>query len=694
MATPNTPINYIPKLSQEGILMFNKSCGDMSSQNLNLREQMRSIDLAYIREQDWTKEHRRAQLANKYGDSTKFQNITVPVVMPQVEAAVAYQSSVFLQGYPIFESSSNPLYEDAALQMNAIIEDQSVRGGWVRELQLFLRDGYKYNLSAVEADWGSIVTASLETDLSYDAKEARPKNIIWEGNILKRLDPYNIGFDSRCALTDIPAKGEFVSYVELYSRCALKDFINKLKGKIVANVNLAFESGISPQGSGNPYSYYTPIINPDALLQQTTPGSTDWMAWASLSNPNPQVQYKNIYEVTTLYGRIIPSDFNLRVPAANTPQVWKFIIVNNSVLISAERQTNAHELIPVLFGQPLEDGLKYQTKSLAKNAEPFQQVSTALLNSSMSAARKSVHDRVFYDPSRIREADINNPNPASKIPVKPSAYGKNINEAFAQVPFRDDQSGVIIQKLAQLSSLVDETTGRNRAQRGLFTKGNRTKEEYVDVMQNASGRDQMGSMLLEAQVFTPLKNILKLNILQYQGGTELYSADQQKIVAVDPIALRRAVTNFKMADGLNPTSKQISSEAFSVALQTIGSNPQLGAGYNTTPMFSYLMKTQGADLKAFEKTQQQVAYEQAVQQWQQSVQMLAEAIAKGGGTFNSADMPPQPTPDQFQYVPGQVSQQMTQAILNPPTVMDQVVAATQQTPQPITGDTTNGAPNS
>lgn len=46
----------------------------------------------------------------------------------------------------------------------------------------------------------------------------------------------------------------------------------------------------------------------------------------------------------------------MKVPAPNTPQVWKFVYVNHSVLIYAERQTNAHGYLPMLFGQ-LEDGL-------------------------------------------------------------------------------------------------------------------------------------------------------------------------------------------------------------------------------------------------------------------------------------------------------------------------------------------------
>jgi hypothetical protein len=708
MAAPNTPM-FVPQKAQEGIIQFHKSCYQQQLQNWNIRENMRQIDLAYIREQNWTSKSRQAILANRYGDADKLQDITIPVVMPQVESAVAAQSAMFLTGLPIFESVANPTYEDAALQLNAIISDQSVKGGWVRHLQMFFRDGFKYNLSAVEVGWDSIVTAAVETDLAYSATQGRPKSVQWEGNIIKRLDPYNTIMDTRCHPTLIPTQGEFGGYTELLSRTALKTFINKLPTKIIDNLTRAFESGIGGPGNMAPETFYIPRINPASLLDRNIRATTDWMAWASLSNPNPTINYKNLYELTTLYGRIIPSDFNLKVPAANTPQVWKFYIVNNQVLIYAERQTNAHDMIPILFGVPYEDGLGYQTKSLATNVLPFQQTSSTLLNQSMAASRKAIFDRMVYDPSRIREADINNPNPASKIPVRPAAYGKPVSEAYSQVPFRDDQSADIFQKIQQLASLTDEVSGRNRAQRGMFTKGNRTQAEFDNIMNNAEGRDMLTSQLYEAQVFTPLKEMLKINILQYQGGTTLYSGPEQAQVDIDPVVLRTAILNFKMADGLEPTNKEIDADTLQVAMQTIGSNAAIGSGYNITHAFSYLMKTQGVDLKAFEKSQQQLAYEQATLAWQQTASQVSE-LAKAatmqiqGVTMDSLQtmiqtlIPPQPTPQQFNYTPG--STEATQnAPAQTPTVLQQVMAATQsaqpvqsQQPTPQSGAQTNGKP--
>lgn len=668
MPTPTTPI-MIPKASQDGLLQFHRNCYEMQALQWNLREQMRAVDLAYIRELDLTKDNVAAKAFNSVGDADKLQNLTIPVVMPQVESAVVYQSSVFLTGIPLFGVNADPEFEDQAKQMETVIEENSIRGGWTRHITMALRDSFKYNLGAIEVSWDQQVTAALETNMDFAAgKIAQPKEIIWEGNCLKRLDLYNTFFDTRVAPAEMHLYGEFIGYTELMGRTKLKTKINQLPNKMIDNVKQAFESGLgSGAALGGIQSYYTPYINPNALLNRDIFATTNWMSWAGMTTGlRPNIEYRNMYEVTTMYARIIPSDFNLKVPAANTPQVWKFIIVNHSVIIYAERQTNAHNYLPVLMFQPLEDGLTYQTKSLANNVKPMQDVSSALMNSVIASRRRAISDRGLYDPSRVNAAQINSANPSAKIPVRPAAYGKPLNEAYYPIPFRDDQSPIMMQQIQQINALANVISGQNPVKQGQFVKGNKTQHEFDDVMSHANGRDQITSMLLETQLFTPMKEILKTNILQYQGGTSLYSPSKKEQVNIDPVKLRTAVMAFKVSDGLTPTDKLINSDVTMVAMQQIGASPQIGAGYNIAPLFSYLMKTQGADITEFEKSAQQQAYEQAVQQWQQ----LILQMQKANPAITAQQYPPQPQPATFGYNPQQQ--------LNTP--QNQQQAQVQQTP--------------
>ena len=629
------------KKSQQAFITYYKSLQDnLNDIRSSQRNRFAEIDKIYQREKDLTEEHQNAKQANKQGDSSRFQNITVPVVMPQVETSVTYQASVFLTGTPLFGVVASPQFMDAAVQLESLIDDQAIRGGWTREFLHFFRDGAKYNFAPLEINWEQEVTASVETDLELSKSEGIAKEVIYSGNKVKRLDPYNTFVDPSVKPTEVHSKGDYAGYTEVMSRIRLKTFIESLPDKIIHNVKAAFES---PSNSGGYESrgFYVPEINAEVYdLDDKRSGDTDWLRWAELSSARKNINYKDHYEVTTLYCRVLPSEFELKVPKSNTPQIYKLIIVNHSVIIYCERQTNAHNHIPILIGQPLEDGLGYQTKSLADNGKPFQAVASALTNSMIHSRRRAISDRVLYDPSRILSAHINSENPAAKIPIRPSGYGKPISDSVYPFPYREDQAGLEMQQVQQIMGLANQVSGQNQASQGQFVKGNKTLQEYDDVMQNANGRDQMVSILLESQVLTPLKEILKINILQFQGGTTVYNRDQAQLVEIDPIKLRKAVLEFKVSDGLTPTSKLMNADSFATAIQVIGSSPQIAAGYNIAPLFSYFMKTQGAKITDFEKSAEQTAYEQAVAQWQQVAMNIKDQA-----------IPPQPLPEQFGYDP-------------------------------------------
>jgi len=646
--------------SQECIIQFSRSTSNLFNAQWNVRDSMRSIDLAYMRETDWTEEQAKAKLANARGDLTKFQNIVLPVIQPQVENAVTYQQSVFLTGYPIFSCVSVPEFSEEATQMDTIIGEQQDHGNWVHEILTSIRDGLKYNLMAAEVSWDKEITYSLTTDLGYrDGKEGKPAEVLWEGNKIKRMDMYNTFWDTRVAPKDIAAKGEFAGYNELMSKIAFKQFALTLPARI--NMKEAFESGfsapVSTVSAAGSNGYYYPQLNPESSIDISTVSGMNWALWAGYQDSSSDIKYKDMYQVTTLYGRILPSDFQFtQVPGQNTPQVWKFIIINNQVVIYAERLTNAHNLIPIIFSQPLDDGLAYQTKSFAKNVQPIQDITTALSNSSIASRRRAISDRMLFDPSRVSAAAINNDSPTAKIPVRPSAYQQELSKAVYAIPFRDDQFQINMAEIQAYRSMANEISGLNPARQGQFVKGNKTLGEFDAVMGNANGRDQTLALTLEGNFFQPIKAILRSNILQYQGGTSLYNRDSERTVIIDPVALRKANLTMKISDGLEPSSKLINADTLGSAVQLFTQNQQLGADYNVADMATYAFEMAGLKLSQFKKSPQQVAYEQAVMQWQNAIQAMAEQLVEAKmqpeAIAQALQALPQPTPEQFGYTPG------------------------------------------
>jgi len=638
----------LSKKSQRAFLEYYRSLQSLQNVTRDTsRSRYERIDREYQRETDLTEAQQRAKAANRSGDADRLQNMTVPVVMPQVESAVVHQTSVFLTGQPIFGVVAAPQFIDEALQLETIFEDNSIRGGWARELMMFFRDGFKYNFSAVEVDWGQEVTQAIVTDVTKSVTQGVAKEIIWSGNRVRRLDPYNTFVDTRVPATEVYKDGEFAGYTEFVSRIKLKSFIAELPDQITANIKPAFESGLGSYTGAKDagaMNYYIPSVNPDVSEDDYKAG-TNWISWACLKDDKEGIQYKDGYELTTLYCKVLPSEFEVKIPKSNTPQIFKLYFVNHEHIIYSELQTNAHNYLPILVGSPQEDGLSYQTKSLADNGAPFQALASGLMNANIASRRRSITDRVLYDPSRISEAHINSANPSAKIPVRPAAYGKQISDAVYQFPYREDQAGQNMQQISTVLGLANTLNGQNQASQGQFVKGNKTLHEFESVMQNANGRDQLTSILLEYQVFIPMKLILKLNTLQFQGGTTVYNRDKDVSVEIDPVKLRTAVLEFRVSDGLVPASKLLNSDSFATALQVFGSSPQIAAEYNVGQLFSYFMKTQGAKITEFEKSPEQVAYEQAMSSWQGLMQL---SIEKGA---DPKAVGPQPLPKDYNYNP-------------------------------------------
>lgn len=593
-----TPFN-LSKKQQEGIMKYYTACRDIFNQDsMGLRTHLEQVDKEYSRTNNKNSENVKAVEANKLGDKKRIQDVTIPIVQSQVESGVSYLSSVFLTGIPMISCVSNPQLIDVASQIDSIILENSLRGQWLRHFIMFFRDGLKYNIHAMECNWRRVKTYNPARAIT--TKDPKAVEQIWQGNAIKRLDMYNTFFDPRVMPAEIHTRGEFGGYVELMSRIDLKNFIASLPSEYTMNAKEAFESGYNEQ-----YPYVIPEINPNALMRADPKRTFDWTSWV-LNLDSQKIRYQNMYEVATWYARILPSDFDMMVPAKNTPQIWKFISVNGSVLIYAERQTNVHEWLPLLFGQPIEDGLWYQTLSFADNVIPFQDLTSSLWNSSLAAKRRSVYDRIFYDPLRIRESDINNSNPIARIPVRNSSYNKGVADAVHITPYDDRQSAGMVQEAQMLYEYANSLNGMNRPMQGLFQKGNKTVQEFDTTMGNANARMQFMALFVEAQIMTPLKEMIKLNILQYQPPAQIFNPSLQQMVEIDPAMLQQNAFAFQMSDGLTPNDKLISGDVLSTAMQVVGASPALMMEFDLVGMFTYWCKEKGSKwIDSFKRSQEQ-----------------------------------------------------------------------------------------
>lgn len=597
MPAPTTPMPISPD-AQDCVINYLESAVTAYSTNYSIRSQLEARDRAYYRTEDQTSAHLKAKAANKAGDASKIQNVTVPVVMPQVETELSYLQEVFLTGYPIFGTVAPPAQAEAMMQMDTIVGENSVRAGWPLELLKAMRDGLKYDISAVEVVWENRKLFTIGTPEDTNISQGTPTETYYQGNFIKRLDMYNVILDTRVDPEKIHTEGEFAGYTEQISRIELKKRMEDLPPLGTMNFRKAFESP-SPDSntSDNTGGYYQPSINPEALLPVENRKDFNWMGWAELTDSRrpDSISYKTIYDWTVLYARILPADFKLNTRNKNHVQIWKFIIINHKVVIFAERQTNAHNYLPIIIGKPTADGMGYQSRSFAENVEGIQSVASSIINSGLESQRRKVYDRMFYDPSRINKKDIDMVSAVARVPVKSSGYGKTMSDAVYQVPYRDDGVAETVSMSQTVAQMGDIINGQNRVSQGQFQKGNKTRKEFDTVMGNQSSRSRMRALALEYSFFVPIKEIIKSNILQYQPPTSLINRDTKAVVQIDPSVLRKAIVEFSMSDGYLPSDKMVGAETFGTMIQAAQAMPEVRAEYDIVGAFIYSQQLQGAN---------------------------------------------------------------------------------------------------
>ena len=634
----STLVNTLTLDQRKALLLFARNAAERCNSTLSgFRSLLRYRDRAYQRQLNVTAEHIKAVRANMNGDARKLQDITVPIVMPQIESAVAYQAGVYLTSYPIFGVVSYPENQSIALQFETALGDQSIKYGWARELTKVFRDGFKYNFGAAVVQWKRTPLQSVVTDTNIStAGLAALREYSYGGNYIKRIDPYNCFLDMTVSPADLHTDGEYFGWNEVISRVQLKRLFSLLDPLKTTSAKEAFESTFagSTRDASTATSYHRPEINQYLELGDNYSLANNWSQWMGLSNQKPGIEYKDHYLLTHFYCRALPSDFGGR---GNQVKIYHAIIVNWSTVIFAEELNVGYDYLPCFIMQPQEDGLGYQTQSMLDNSLPFQDMSSALWNISLESKRRLIFDRLVYNPKLIDKKDIDPTSSVSRIPLRNAAMAKDGNlmaQALYQIPYREDNSASNIQMSEMISAMADQATGQNKVDRGQFQRGNKTKTEFETTMTNSNSRQQLAALMIQHQFMAPLREVVKANTLQFQPSARFLNRDQRIEVQINPVELRTAILEFKLTDGMLPADKLMNSELLTVFLQTAQAIPTVATEYDVTGMFLYFLKLKGAYwLEDFKRSPEQQ------QQFLQTLQQTAAASTAAPATEQAAIQP-------------------------------------------------------
>lgn len=624
------------------IIGWHKTCGQF-------RNKMDVIDIAYARYQEALRKQDNDGI-DRYGSvacNVTNKEIVNPVVLASVETTVAYLSEVFLSGYPRFPVVSTPAKKELAEALEGIMQDHITLSQSDAEMQLLFKDLAKYNLGVLETDWAPIATYNPQVSDPTSINPSDPRKQKYDVkhiNYLRRWNLRNTFMDPLVDPVKVASDGEFIGHTEIFNRTKLKRHLNYLtnEGLLIhpKQVERALKSGPSSD-----------VWQPDPTISAFMVNSketTDYDSWMGFAPPIPDGMLKvpangqGIYYVTRIYVRIIPTDFLLNVPDKNSPQIWKLEIVNNQILIQAEKLNTSMDMFPVYAGHAHEDGFGLQTQSVAELSMSIQEATTRMFNIRFQAARRAIQDRGLYNPDMIRSSDINSPIPSAKIAVKVQALGENggLEQAYRPIPFDPRGTDGVLQDAIIINDWNKDLTGQNNASRGQFQKGNKTMAEFETVMGNSENRARLIALLIAIRIINPTKEQLKLNLLQFGEDTKIISPRTKKPVELSIDELITENMQFEVADGYTPKSKLANTDMLMGLMNLIGTSPYLQQvyGQQMPGMVAHMAQLGGvrgfdeyADA-AIAQYSNQMEFQQKLMQMMQQIQQQTMGAAAQPGT--------------------------------------------------------------
>lgn len=601
---------------------------------LNLaRPRMEIVHAALELASDMSADTLKGELLNKLGDKSKLVNMEVPICLAMQESAQAYLHGTFLTGFPLFESVASKANEATAAMLTTLTGRDQIRFNWQLELDRCMQDVLNYNVCMTEIAWSYKRANSASTRITAGSPiTGQVAPITYEGNAIIRRDPYNSFYSTICEPSKVHEDGTYSGYVDQVDYIGLKRLYSQWNTLYTfkENIEPIFQGNGAMSGSDSGTGIFKRLIT--AKQEQQT-AVNSWPVFWGAEPSITMAKATGVYEVVTVYIRLIPAEFGItELEFKGNPRVFKLIFVNN-LLAYAEPIVAGHDYLPLIVSQYKAGGP--DTKSFVENVMGMQNLSTGLITASLDSMRRAVTggDR-YYDAAKISGDSLNSRAASKNIPVKLGAMDKDFSRAVYNVPYQDHISGNFAQFMSLVQGLAQMATGINPSAQGNFIKGNKTVHEFDTIMSNSQARLQLGAIRLEGTLFSTIKEIIKLNYLLYSQSEKISDNSPEGEITVDPVMLRETAPDFKMADGLMPSTKLANTDAMVMALQTMQMNPELAITYDLGAILLSVLQQNGlTNINDYKRTPEQ---QQALRD-----QQVAQAAAMA-----QAQTPPQQAPVQ------------------------------------------------
>ncbi|HFD32044.1 MAG TPA: hypothetical protein ENJ28_04950 [Gammaproteobacteria bacterium] len=469
---------------------------------------------------------------NAKGYGVKPTDTVLPLTQVQIDDAITFLIEVLGYDNDLYGAIAPKDKQAIATAFASVMNEHASKFSHLIQLNKFLFDSFKYNFAGLIPEWEQ--TSGNKIKNGIGAGVETEYGIVYEGNKLTAIDPYNFFYDVSVKPTELHNEGEFFATADVYSEFKIRKM--EADGKIFGIDNFIKDNNYNIK-----YYRVKPIIRAD----RNSNNSTSWLSMLSADEDSTSAVG---IELIKFYIWLQPKKFGLGT--SEKQSIYRVTLANGTQVVRIQEMSNAHGLLPIGITMPWEDGFKEDTKSYAEILLPLQTFASAQMNTHQKANRKALYGLTFYNKNVINLDDNYDPI-ASKIPVN---VPPDFDMRKAVVQFRDtpDTANTLrdIAMVAELmqqilpTDILKQVAGLERA----------TQYQAASTVQGANRRNLKIAKIINGQAFSIVKHIQMYNILQYQKSMEILTPEGELIEA-NVQDFRDTKIEFAISEGLKGLDK-------------------------------------------------------------------------------------------------------------------------------------------
>lgn len=556
------------------------------------------------------------------------------ITQAQLSDVETYLLNLFAPDMTLFEGIASESSQTKSLAVANELNNEGIQAQHYTELFKFVRSALRYNFAMMCVDW--VEKTGTVFVPGPGGQVQRTQGTVWEGNVLKTLDPYNSFYDLSVSPTMLARDGEYFGWVELISGFQAKRMENEKHLFWTSR----FSDAYSPGAQSSDYMYYT---KPPHLAHITEDAAVDWPSLiGGIADPKIKDSVPSL-EAVHFIGWFDPEMFGTSKPTesvAGTLELWHLIVIGGKYLAYAERMNDTQGLLPVVASVPVPDITQRRLPSLAESLIPPGQYGSFLFNYSAQAARKALGGIILYDQERLPFGELPQGDLVNRhIAIRTSSSAPNVDSAFKQINDAPELSAVptqlsaiydLMQRVAP-TDFVKQMTDLERA----------TRFQAASVAQGGSRRNLMLARLIYVQAISPLSMMMAKNVLMHKAQITYIEPTTKEKVTVPTASLLDAGIEYTIGTGIRGLDRLILIDTYKELFAMILQSPQANQRIDLVRLLNYLSSLSGdaANLSQFELTDEQFAL--LMRRQAQAAQAAQGGSAPGTPGTNGGTTPPQ-----------------------------------------------------